>query len=302
MLKLKRNITSLGFDTFHVLIERKPSTAPNSPQTPNHRPSAAPSTAPSSSASPTVRDAAAHSTALSIVAAPASTAAMSVHASESLSSPAVTTTFTSDCQVILAAATAAAQSANGADTSSASLRLHSATDNFHSAAARGQHVACHDSSHGAPGQASCHRKLLLDAEGRDCLADTVHRTPQYRVGEDLAANDRSSSLSKPHLVIPPPAPETPLLPAHPPALLPAPQLVTAEVAVTSAAAAQHQQAVVSFSSKQEQHVAATDTLPCNARLETVEQRRQEQKMWGMVNSTILSDLMKTLGSKSIFHH
>jgi hypothetical protein len=54
-------------------------------------------------------------------------------------------------------------------------------------------------------------------------------------------------------------------------------------------------------SVQEQHVAVTDAPPCDVHREAAEERRQQQKMWAMVNSTILSDLMKSLGPKSIFH-
>jgi hypothetical protein len=52
---------------------------------------------------------------------------------------------------------------------------------------------------------------------------------------------------------------------------------------------------------QEQHVAVTDAAPCDVHREAAEARRQEQRLWAMVNSTILSDLMKSLGPKSIFH-
>ena len=182
MLKLKRNITSLGHDTFHVLIERKPSTAPNSPQTPNHRLSAAPCTAPSSSASATSQDpkrtvaaspissscdAAAYSAALNADAAAAPTAALP---------------SASDCEAARAAdgAGVAAMVSSSASRPAANKEvLESASPRMSlSAAPRGRLVHAHDASHGgAPEHASCHRKLQLDADARDHRAGAGHDTP-----------------------------------------------------------------------------------------------------------------------------
>ncbi len=129
--------------------------------------------------------------------------------------------------------------------------------------------------------APCHRKLKFDADARGLLSETL---PPHATCDDFAANDHRFSMSQ-RQSAPPSATE----------------LVALEEAVALAAAAREQQDVEAWVLSQAQGISETNSPPRELRHEASAQRLREQELWGKVNSTILSDLMKSLGSKSIFN-
>jgi hypothetical protein len=150
---------------------------------------------------------------------------------------------------------------------------------------RYQHAHLHsDNARPMPSQASCSRKLQLDDDAQDLHAITMSTHPC----SDFSATNEC--LCKPNCASPSAAVHS------------AEQIAALEVAVSHAAAAQEKEAINAWISVQAQELSVTDSLPSSLLQESLEQRLEQQKVWGMINSTILSDLMKSLGSKSIFHH
>jgi Fe-S-cluster formation regulator IscX/YfhJ len=133
----------------------------------------------------------------------------------------------------------------------------------------------------APLQAACHRKLQFGADARE----SPPAAPSPPVTRDCStANEDGSSSLKPHFASPS-----------------ASEFEELEEAAAVAAAAHEHQRVAHWVSFQAREISETD-LPLTAENhEALQQRLQEQKLWGMINSTILSDLMRSLGAKSIFY-
>ena len=344
VLKLKRNISGQNFDTFHVLIERRPSTAPNSPQPPAARSLSSPSTPSSPSKSsaarapkqPTAVESPKHGppAALLIPSSEAAPADHQLYATQSpgnwdkkptgtASSPSVVRAAP-DAAIAIAPLQAATASPKPQASllppavSAASPELNSGTykainvDNQVAAAAPpaappadpscsprplptangGETAAAQVSSRVSDGQqspppVSCHRKLQLDAEAHEPASAQSPPPPNANI---FTATDHFSSHSKP-------------LPTSSASPRPsASQLVALEEAVAAAAAAQERTAVAAWISSQAQATSPADAAAAPRQHELLEQRLEEQRVWGLVNSTILSDLMKSLGSGSIFHH
>jgi hypothetical protein len=324
VLKLKRNISSAGFDTFHVLIERRPSTAPNSPQTPA-KIGVTESSAPSSSSA--IKDSCGPNK-IGLQTGPASprplisapdAASQSPYGSESKrralthepSASSLDATVISMQSLIMPSTThnadaAAVQTVASVQVTqislSESVRLCSSDSRTHADILAQDHPD--DDSVGAripdiqvpldpnveilgvsdqraPLQAACHRKLQFGAD--------AHESPPAALSPPITrdcstANEDGSSSSKPPFASPS-----------------ASEFVEFEEAAVAAAAAHEHQRVANWVSLQAREISETD-LPLTAENhEALQQRLQEQKLWGMVNSTILSDLMQSLGAKSIFY-
>jgi len=142
----------------------------------------------------------------------------------------------------------------------------------------------------SPPQASCHRKLQL--EDTDAHEPNSAQFPSPSNAEVSTSMGHFSSYSSPLRAPNPPAAALPS----------ASQLAALEEAVALAAAAHERAAVTAWISSQAQVISVADAPLSPQQHEAAEQRLQEQKVWGLVNSTVLSDLMKSLGSGSIFHH
>jgi hypothetical protein len=319
VLKLKRNITSIGFDTFHVLIERRPTTAPNSPQNSAPRGNYSPGISPSPTVGRIIQD---------------NTIGLDVQKSTSRNSASAFTTFVSksaSCspptQVVHAKSTelpaiatislsepsSASGSAAGVfqplsaclefqespGSSNATIRPGLNTEEqgfvqqYADADSRAnfcisQSSASRDivgSTHEDRGeekklQASCHRKLQLDVDSQEfSLPKLILQT----CVDDPMAKDSFSLQSKQQHGFPS-------------------EIVTEKEVDSIAIVAQEQPAITAWAASQAQVISATDSPPSAQQHEALQQRLEEQRMWGMINSTILSDLIKSLGSKSIFHH
>ena len=329
MLKLKRNVTSLGFDTFHVLIERRPSTAPNSPQTPAHRGLSDPATPSLSSASRISHGT--NGTGLQVripqenasgcPSSSASKADSPSHLQEqakSLDSPTPGMTCAVDpeicclqpvaaslklqaSQISTLSSTSSVIVTHGSSTFTAPALIVKADDSANgfvdpdSPAARFSHMQVSqnqqlhiENARQMPSQASCNRKLQLDVDAQEPCAKMPSPHP---LGHNITtAKDYCSSQFKPiHAAISLASPS-------------ASEIVAVEFAVSFAAAAQEKEAVASWISSQAQEISAAGSPPSSGDHEVLLQRLEEQRVWGLVNSKILSDLMKSMGSKSIFHH
>lgn len=313
VLKLKRNISSAGFDTFHVLIERRPSTAPNSPQTPA-KIGVTESSAPSSSsaikdscgpnkiglqtgpASPrpsiSTPDAASQcrygSESKRGALAPEPSASASDATVMSVQSPIMpSTTHNADAAAVQAIASVQVTQISLSESDSRTHAEKIAQDHpdNDSVSARILNIQAPSdpnveilgaSDERAPLHAACHRKLQFGAG--------AHELPSSAQSDFSTANEDGSSSSKPPFSSPS-----------------ASQFVEFEEAAVAAAAAHEHQRVAHWVSLQAREISETD-LPLTAENhEALQQKLQEQKLWGMVNSTILSDLMQSLGAKSIFY-
>jgi hypothetical protein len=136
--------------------------------------------------------------------------------------------------------------------------------------------------------ASCNRKLRLDIDGQELCANMPSLHPHSNV--ITTAKDHFSTQFKP------------ISSTHSPVSPSASEIVAVESAVSLAAAAQEKEEIASWISSQAHEISVTCSQPSSGDQEVLEQRREEQRVWGMVNSRILSDLMKSMGSQSIFNH